>query len=228
MKRAIGLAIMFAIALEAGAEDVRRDTTREALDRAAEYAREAAKARRPGDGGPTPNGTTPIGGRIAIDRVSDIDPLAIAERYGTAVGRSNKEEEQKDLLVFVSLSMPMATLERLANQVRRVGGALVFRGVKGGLRNKGYRAMMDELKPLAETGVSMLIDPEAFRRYGVEAVPTFVVSGRAGCGSTACPNDALAVVGDVSLDYALEHIAGGRTDAERLATRLLRQVRGRE
>ena len=60
--------------------------------------------------------------------------------------------------------------------------------------------------------VAVQIDPQAFDRYAVTRVPTFVLvregTRPVACASGSCaPADSfLRTSGDVSLDYALEHM----------------------
>ena len=62
----------------------------------------------------------------------------------------------------------------LAHQAKRADGVLVFRGLAGAT----LREMVERVEPLAKTGASIQIDPDAFARFGVEVVPTFVLAGK--------------------------------------------------
>ncbi len=113
------------------------------------------------------------------------------------------------LLVFVSLSMPEATLKRLFHQAAQARATLVMRG----LANDSLRDTFNRMKPLiGSQRVAAQIDPQAFERYAVTRVPSFVVAREADsmapCKSAQCaPATEFALVaGDVSLDYALAHI----------------------
>jgi conjugal transfer pilus assembly protein TrbC len=109
-------------------------------------------------------------------------------------------------IVFVSLSMPMGSLVRLAADAQKVGGVLVMRGTVNG----SLKQTVEAVQRLSEKGVEVQIDPQAFTRYQVTAVPAMVVdlSGPQGCEATkACANRSPLVEGDVSLKYSLEYIA---------------------
>ncbi len=136
--------------------------------------------------------------------MQSVDPAELAGQYKDLIKAT--KSSGPDLLVFVSTSMPVPTLVKLAQQVKQVGGVMVFRGIKGGLTKKALNDWLGLVKPVAATGASMQIDPESFDRYNVNAVPTFViaVAGEGGCGTTQCATDGAALAGDVSLDYALE------------------------
>ncbi len=109
-------------------------------------------------------------------------------------------------IVFVSLSMPMGSLVRLAGDAQRVGGVLVMRGTVNG----SLKQTVEAVQRLSEQGVEVQIDPQAFARYQVEVVPAMVVdlSGPQGCeAAKACANRSALIEGDVSLAYSLAHIA---------------------
>lgn len=135
---------------------------------------------------------------------SRADPLALAKAYEAKRGALKKPEQ--DLLIFISTSMPRKTLQLLGLQAEKTGAVLVLRGIKGKLGTPG--AIDDTIKaiePAAATGATVRIDPEQFSRYDVTAVPTFVIARRQeGCAFEQCVDKAYSLVGDVSLDYALE------------------------
>lgn len=114
------------------------------------------------------------------------------------------------LLVFISFAMPEATLRRLIVQAEKGRGTLVLRGlVNGSLRETAVR--VKEL--VGERRVAVQIDPQAFDRYSVKRTPAFVLAAGASkdmpCNAGTCaPTDNfLLVSGDVSLGYALRHMA---------------------
>ena len=116
------------------------------------------------------------------------------------------------LMVFISLSMPEATLKRLVSQAALAKASLLIRGLlNGSLRDTVARTQA----LLAGQSVAFQIDPQAFERYAITQVPSFVLvregadgtpCGDGGRGSCAPPNDYVRLAGDVSLDYALGHI----------------------
>jgi len=120
---------------------------------------------------------------------------------------------KRDVLrVFVSLSMPKESLIRVGKDINRAGGKLVFRGFHRDKLSEMQKATMF----LNEAGISDIeIDPESFRRYNVQHVPTYVLArveesaeqlpacrGAGQCGA----GDYVAVSGDVTLDYALDYL----------------------
>lgn len=162
--------------------------------------------------------------RIEPARTPVPDPAAIAEAYRRRAGAPGAGEPE--FLVFVSFSMPHASLLRLAEQARRADAVLVFRGLAGAT----LREMNARLAPLSRTGAAMQIDPQAFDRFAIRAVPTFVLAAPdPGCAETTCEGPAQRVAGDVSLDFALERLARhGGALAGAAAARLQRFRGGRQ
>ena len=116
------------------------------------------------------------------------------------------------LLVFVSFTLPEATLARLVEQAAEAQATLVLRGlVNGSLTQTVARAQ----SLIGSRQVALLIDPLAFDRFGVTQVPSFVLLRRGveahSCEAGSCfAEDAFVrAAGDVSVRYALEFI--GRT-----------------
>ena len=93
-----------------------------------------------------------------------------------------------DLLIFVSFSMPQESLKALMTQAQKHGVRVVMRGL---IENSWKKTR----EKLSEIGLPIEIDPEAFQKYGVSAVPTFVKVTHDGFDSLG---------GNVTLDYALE------------------------
>ena len=111
--------------------------------------------------------------------------------------------------MFVSLSMPRPTLQRLVGQAARAKASIVLRGFANG----SLRDTVAQVQGLiGARQVAVQIDPLAFDRFAVTRVPTFVLvrdgTRPVACASGSCaPADSfLRTSGDVSLDYALEHM----------------------
>lgn len=139
---------------------------------------------------------------VRIEEMGGVDPLAIAKQYE----EQRQEAPAEALYIFVSTSLPMDTLKLLGEQAVRGGAALVLRGVPGGL--EGYAKIAQTLKPVIMTGADIQIHPELFERFEVKAVPAFVLAKHEeGCQGNLCDAESIAVSGDVSLPYALEHLS---------------------
>jgi conjugal transfer pilus assembly protein TrbC len=160
----------------------------------------------------------------------DIGTLA---RQGSKIGGNANvgalQPQEPALRIFVSLDMPQGSLRRLVDQAERAGAVLVLRGLK----NQSMRqtvAAVSEL--LGERRAGWVIDPEAFKRHSVEAAPTFLLTmgeHAPPCSATTCtvPRPFVSVSGDVSLDYALEHMARRQPGAAAVAGPYLSRLRPR-
>lgn len=136
--------------------------------------------------------------------VAPPDPDQIAQEYQKLQAQPGIGVPRYDLLVFVSFSMPKASLDRLAQQASQAGAALVFRGFK----NNSIKDTVTAFQPLAKRGAGALIDPPAFEHYKIHAVPEFMLAqGKPGCQGDGCYSHVLTVEGDVSLGYALTRMA---------------------
>lgn len=161
-----------------------------------------------------------------------VDLGAVARGYaaiGAGGGASALRAHEPALLVFVSLAMPEPALALLAEQAARARATLVLRGVHD---DSLARTVARVHSLVGRHPVAVQIDPQAFSRYGVTVVPTVVVvragTAQAGCAQQSCPADASAFVGvsgDVSLDYALEHVARHAPDFAADAASLLARLR---
>jgi conjugal transfer pilus assembly protein TrbC len=169
----------------------------------------------------------PLAGPVPMPRAGQSlkSPEQIADEYRRLVGSGQigrREDEVSDTYVFVSLSIPAETLKHIAAQAKRVGAIVVFRGLRYGIQN--YLRSMEAFAPLRSVGAAYQIHPELFRVFDVRAVPTVVVAPgmQPGCQEGLCRAGAAAVSGDVSLDYALEHLARRNDAAGRLAQHKLK------
>ena len=131
------------------------------------------------------------------------------------------QEEDLAIVIAVSLSMPKASLEKLAIDARDAGLPLTFSGVGQTIENKPdekprtiidrygkslIARHMEDFKFLTDLGVGVQIDPVVFTRHGISDVPRVMVVSvcRTACESSQA---LFAVRGDVSLRYALETLS---------------------
>ncbi|TCJ20166.1 type-F conjugative transfer system pilin assembly protein TrbC [Parasulfuritortus cantonensis] len=140
--------------------------------------------------------------------VQDVGQLA--ERFQGYLDRQRGGDAAPGgLSVFVSLSMPRASLQRLIADAEATGATLVLRGMVERSISKTAIAVQ---KLIGERRVAWTIDPDAFRRFNVEAVPVFVLTRAGaqslGCGDDQClpDTDYVRLTGDVSIGYALDTI----------------------
>lgn len=77
------------------------------------------------------------------------------------------------LQIFVSSSMPKQLLKTYAREASRYDGVLVFNGLPSG----SFRRLTELVMEISdENTAAMQIDDEAFKAYGVNVVPTIVLS----------------------------------------------------
>ncbi len=138
------------------------------------------------------------------------DILPIVERFqGTMEHQAQGLQAPGGLSVFVSLSMPRASLELLVAEAERTRTTLVLRGM---VDRSISKTMMAVQALIRGRQVAWTIDPEAFARFQVEAVPVFVLTRQgarsSGCGDATCfaQDDIVRLAGDVSIGYALDAI----------------------
>lgn len=181
----------------------------------------------------------PIQGPPRIDELPQpssgrrpIDLEALAKGYERAVGSPLQQgafPSGPGLMVFVSFSMPEPTLARLVDQAARSRAVLVIRGFVNGSLKETVARVKDLI---GDRKVGFQIDPQAFDRFAITATPTFVLIRNgavpAECGSNTCfASDAfVSVVGDVSLDYALEYFQRSAPRFGTDAAVFLKRLRG--
>lgn len=124
------------------------------------------------------------------------------------------ETNQHPPLVLVSFSMPDADIRELARQAAWVGAPLILRGLVDG----NLTATQKKLAQFADIpGASFLVDPTLFRRFKVEAVPTFVLPLEElnACSQDGCQVPAhVKVSGESGLDHILDEIGRRARDPQ--------------
>lgn len=79
----------------------------------------------------------------------------------------------KNFYIFVSFSLGEKALLNLAMDAKKWGATLFLRGFKAGSHVKTVQALQ---KIIEKTGQGVIIDPELFTLFAIQAVPTFVLS----------------------------------------------------
>lgn len=155
------------------------------------------------------------------------DIAAIAEKYkNLGQPQSRGKGLPNDLMVFVSLSIPKAALERIVDQAEKTGAVLVFRGLK----NDSMNQMAVEVRNLiGNRNVGAVIHPPAFQQFSISKVPA-VVMAKADAGNVLEDGCAIAdtfvkVSGDVTIEYALEYIDSHSQQWAPLAKRYLEKLK---
>lgn len=180
----------------------------------------------------------PVPSRLNIEALptpathAPIDLEALARGYASQAEAMNAAQglaTGPGLLVFISLSMPQPTLQRLIDQTARAKGAIVLRGFANG----SLRDTVAQVHTLiGNRQVAVQIDPQAFDRFAVNRVPSFVLvrdgTRPVSCASGSCaPADSfLRTSGDVSLDYALEYMQRSAPGFGPAADIFLKRIKG--
>ena len=132
------------------------------------------------------------------------------------------------LMIFVSSSIPKSSLKDLMIQAKKSGAVLVFRGMMGSLKNTAKF-----LGDISKDNVQAIIDPRLFDLFNVEVVPTVIVLKEAtqNCQSDNNENKCQItpihdrISGNITLDYALETIANGKSETSQIASKFLIKIR---
>ena len=198
--------------LRKAGDDELGDWTRSIIDRALERAGETARQ--------------PAGQTVRGSSGETAAPLP-AERHAPslAAGRANTVE----ILLFTSLSVPLASWRQWARDAARIGAPILLRGVGDG----GLRATVKRIGPrLGGHDAGVAIDPRLFRLFGIARVPAVVVvpGGVPPCVSRSCSDDAAAphdlVTGNIGLAAALEAVAAEGDAVRDVAYRHLGRLEG--
>lgn len=182
--------------------------------------------------------SAPVPARPNIDALpqpvtrTPIDLEALARGYASQANAMEQAQglaSGPGLFVFVSLSMPQPTLQRLIDQAARAKASVFIRGFADG----SLRATVAQVQGLiGSRQVAVQIDPQAFDRFAITRVPSFVLvrdgTRPISCASGTCapPEAFLRTAGDVSLDYALEHMQRRAPLFTKDASGFLRRLRG--
>lgn len=148
--------------------------------------------------------TVPVIEAPAPTKTESLDD--VINRFNAAKDGPKVKPGANDFIIFVSFSMPKDTLERLARQARETGAVMVVRGFKNGSQMETKQAALEVNK----AGVPWEINPNLFKAFKVESVPTFVVASAEaqsvlddGCSPEATFT---SITGDISAMLALETI----------------------
>jgi conjugal transfer pilus assembly protein TrbC len=161
---------------------------------------------------------------VQAPAVSGVDIEALAKRYE----QRSEALKTDDLMIFVSFSMPADSLKRILGQANKVGAAVVLNGFRG----NSFKDTASAVKGLGVPSGNVIVNPNAFTKYRIRAVPAVVLTKGSSIDQTdadgcALPDTFVSVAGDVSLDYALENISQRDARFSELANRYNRQLKGR-
>ncbi len=80
---------------------------------------------------------------------------------------------KNNLFVFTSFSTPIETWKEYSYHLEQLGGAFVLRG----LPNNSFEELQKKILEIRKAGIraQILLDPEAFEKYEITAVPTLIL-----------------------------------------------------
>ncbi|MHB8697656.1 MAG: type-F conjugative transfer system pilin assembly protein TrbC [Sulfuricaulis sp.] len=156
------------------------------------------------------------------------DLEAIANRFND-LQKPKNSRTSSDVYVFVTMSMPTGSLDRIISDAEKARSTIVIRGLVGG----SFKSTVKYIADLArKRNVAFEIDPNKFKLFGVNQAPTTVVvvgdSAASEGGCVGKPPKFYSVEGDVSLEYALEYIVDQRPDSQTKVDPYMRRLTGEE
>ena len=148
-------------------------------------------------------------------------------------------QNRMEALLLVSLSMPEASLKRLAVDAKDAGVPLVFRGVTVDPKDPANKPLLNPqslqaFNFLVELGASVELNPEIFKEFGVTKVPMLIIrkhQQKSPGSSDSCGNqdadaaqNAALVLGDVTLGYMLDTLTDRQDEIGKEAQRLRQKL----
>lgn len=94
------------------------------------------------------------------------NPEELSKKLESELGDSKKE-----ILVFVSFSMPELSLRELSKASKKYNAKLILRGIY----KESFRKTAEKILEIDKKGLSLKINPKLFKRYEIKQVPTFVL-----------------------------------------------------
>lgn len=94
------------------------------------------------------------------------NPEELSKKLESELGDSKKE-----ILVFVSFSMPKLSLRELSKASKKYNAKLILRGIY----KESFRKTAEKILEIDKKGLSLEINPKLFKQYEIKQVPTFVL-----------------------------------------------------
>lgn len=147
---------------------------------------------------------------------------SLSGSYFSEIEKWQQQNQQKyadfgDLLIFVSFTMPPASLQQLIADAHLVGGRLVIRGLVNNSFKDTTQALYTLIRESKQGG--LMLDPMLFKKFKIIQVPAFVVADHSNLSQPICSKYDV-VYGNVALEYALHKIASAGDERE-IAQRML-------
>lgn len=121
-----------------------------------------------------------------------------------AIADTNKSRHSSQVIVFISFSMPDASVKQWMRQAEKIHAPVVIRG----LINNSFKTTIQKMAELTKDNHGgVQIDPTLFRRFQINQLPAVVVLDEGDClPGQSCFANYDVIYGDVTLDYALKKI----------------------
>lgn len=127
-----------------------------------------------------------------------------------------------NILIFVSFSMPKASLRGWIKQAEQINAPVIIRG----LVHNSFRYTTKAIMTLAsDNRGGVQLDPTLFKRFHIEKVPAVVIVGSTCLAQETC-KEFNVLYGDVTLDYALKQFAQQHDGLSFYAESALQQLKG--
>lgn len=151
--------------------------------------------------------------------------LGISAPVLVNANQDSKDEHSPHIYIFVSFSMPKTSLKQWLLDAKRVDAPVLLQGL---IDNSIQKTTREVLALTQKNEVGVQIDPTAFARFHITAVPAVVVTNKTAClPQQSCPPDYDVVTGNTSLLAAMETIAHGQTKRAAFAQRMVHRLQGK-
>lgn len=151
----------------------------------------------------------------------------LLSKYYSKYQESKVEHELiPELMIFVSFSMPEASLKELGKQATKSGGVLVLRG----MYNNSLTETFKRMQLLNEKGIPAIIHPGLFKKFNIKTVPAIALVDKESSyclkSETQCTPIADLITGNVTLSHALSQFESNG-DYKVKAKFYLEKIRGK-
>lgn len=131
---------------------------------------------------------------------------------------STNQDSTTKIKVFVSFSMPDESIRKIIDQAHLIGRDSIQISLIGLLEENNMKLTLSRIAELTKgKDVEFLIDPDGFEKFAVNQVPALVVYRDDPLKEAQCSvngddeglsklRDYIGVYGDVTIEYALEHL----------------------
>jgi conjugal transfer pilus assembly protein TrbC len=110
---------------------------------------------------------------------------------GSKILNIEEKSAENGVLIFVSFSMPDISLKELSENADKYGATLIIRGLHHG----SFVETKDKILSICPNGLQLDINPELFKKYNINRVPTFVLVKNG--------KEIRRLSGNVTLEYAV-------------------------